>query len=315
MKRIISIVVILMMVSISAYAAQKINNITEDTLSEDSYRPVGGKDFLVAVKLVDVDANNLEQPVSTQIIQFQTSAGTLSETEVKTNFYGEAITWLKTDIDPDKDHTITAKVKDNNNITPISITVRNAILPEGGPTAEELAQQVDNNASKVQDYKADIYMTSNATWTTPEKQLKIWTKGNKYKVQEISPTPEISIRPEISVTPPTLIKDLVAYNKTKTIYKIQNKEASQQDRYPIEYIYVDSSKGIIVKKGSLLKNEGELHLFVSENTDFIDSGGIWIFQKAIETGYSSLSTISYTNTYQYSNIQVNTGIPDTEFVQ
>lgn len=304
-----------MMVSISAYAAQKINNITEDTLSEDSFRPVGGKDFLVAVKLVDVDANNQEQPVSTQIIQFQTSAGALSETEVKTSFYGEAITWLKTDIASDKTHTITAKVKDNNDITPINITVRNAILPEGGPTAEELAQQVENNANKVQDYKADIYMTSNATWSTPEKQLKIWTKGNKYKVQEISPNPEISIRPEISVTPPTLTKDCVAYNKTKAIYKIQNKDSSQQDRYPIEYAYIDSSKGIITRRDSLLKNEGDLHLFVRESTDFIAFSDIWAFQKSVETGYSSLSNISYTNTYQYSNIQVNTGIPDSEFIQ
>ncbi len=192
MKRIVILIAMLMLISVNTYAAQKLINITEDTIPEDSYRPVAGKEFLVAVKLVDVDVElNTEQPISNEPIIFQSSIGTLSETEVTTNIYGEAIIWLTTDTMPDTSHSITANAQNKPEITPITIEVKNIALPQDAPTAEELVAAADTNADKITDIIADIQVTSNAPWESPSRQLKIWEKERNRKFKKYRQIPKL----------------------------------------------------------------------------------------------------------------------------
>jgi hypothetical protein len=316
MKKTIILIAMLMLVSVSAYAEQKLVNITEDTIADDSYKPVAGKEFLVAVKLQDEVQGQDPQPVSGQTIQFQTSVGTLSDVEVITNIYGEAITWLRTDSTPDTAHTITTKVKDNNDITPVSITVKNIALPSGAPTADQLVADADANADKIKDITADIQVTSNAPWEGPVRQLKIWEKGEKQKVQEISPNPNTTITPEISITnQPEFVKDIVAYNQTSNIYAVKYRQKTQPNVFPFDMDYIDPVKGIIVSKSSYVKEGSTINKTLTEDSDFTLMNSIWVFQKEKQNVYNGVGVVQYNTVYQYSNIHINTGLPDSEFIQ
>jgi outer membrane lipoprotein-sorting protein len=317
MKKIIIMIAIIMLMSVSAYGEQKLINITEDTIPEDSYRPVAGKEFLVAVKLVDVDSElNNENPISNEPIIFQTSIGSLSETEVVTNIYGEAITWLTTDTMPDTNHSITATVKDKPEVAAITIQVKDIALPQDTPTTEELISAVDATADKIQDIMADIQVTSNAPWEGPTRQLKIWEKGEKQKVQEISPNPKTTVRPEISTTNlPELTKDIVAYNQVSNTYVVKYRQNTQMDVFPFDMDCIDPIKGIIISKASYLKNNNTVIKMITEDSDFTLMNNIWVFQKEEQKAYNGVGELQYTTVYQYSNIQINTGIPDSEFSQ
>lgn len=300
-----------------AFAEQKLVNITEDTLAQDSYRPVAGKEFLVAVKLVDVDTEtNTEQPVSNETIMFQTSVGTISWSEVVTNIYGEATAWLTTSDIAGTTHIISVQVKDKLEIAPITIEVQNIALPQGSPTAEELIQQVEDNTNKIKDIMADIQVTSNAPWESPSRQLKIWQKDEKYKIQEILPNPKTTVRPELTITnPPEFIKEIVAYNQGNNIYIVKYRQKEQTERLPLSLDYIDPNKGVIIAKAYYLKEDTLVTKMLTEDSDFVFANNIWIFQKEEQKMYQGLRELLYTTTYDYTNIQVNTGLLDSEFQQ
>ncbi len=312
MKKILMMIAMLMLVSVNAYAGQKLINITEDTIPEDSYRPVAGKEFMVAVKLVDVDT---EKPISSQPIIFQTSIGTLSETEVTTNIYGEAITWLTTGTMPDMTHSITASVKDNADIAPITIEVRNIALPLGAPTAETLQNQVKIEAKKIQDIIAEVDIITNEPWSAPAKKLKVWEKGDLLKVQEISPNPNVYIRPLPApiTTPPTINIDIIGYNSLGNTYIIYSKDLVQESRYPYYTDYIDNNRKLVVKKRSYL-NEGQSINKMEICYDVysqIDS--IWVVKETRQIFYKGVVMNKYERKSVNTNILVNSGIPDTDF--
>lgn len=290
------------------YAAQTLINITEDTLAQDSYKPVAGKEFLVAVKLSEVVS------ISEKIL-FTTNVGTLSETEVIVNIYGEAITWLTTSDIADTTHMITATVKDNPAVLPVTIEVQNIALPQNALTAEGLIQQVEDTNSKIQDIKGDITITSNAPWGNSTRVLKIWQKGEKQKVQEISPKPEVFIRPIDTLQIPPMSKDVVAYNQSIGAYVVQTKEENRQQRYPVLYDFVDAAKNIIFKKLSYNEQDDVVSKFIIEDSDYAIISDCLVFQKEKQILYQGINGAAYIDEYQYSNLQVNTGILDSEFSQ
>jgi outer membrane lipoprotein-sorting protein len=312
-KMAIMVILGLLVFAMPALAEQKLINITEDTLAEDSYRPVAGKEFLVAVKLVE-EIEGQEQAVSSETIQFQASMGSLSDTEVTTNIYGEAITWLTTDTTPDTSYSISASVKDKPEVASITIQVRNIALPQGSPSAEELIQKVEENSSKIQDMKADIEITTNSPWDSSLVKLRIWKKGNKYKAQEISPNPNIYNRPVLAPPSPMAItREIAGYNPSRQVYKISAKNSSQGEKFPLYYDFVDTGKEIIIKKENYLQGDSDIHKIVIEDSSFTTIDGIQIFQDEEETVFEGINKIRYQTQMKYTNIQLNSGMPDSEF--
>ncbi len=76
---------------------------------------------------------------------------------------------------------------------------------------------------------------------------------------------------------------------------------------------MDYTKGVVIRTEYYSMTADEIDLYVIEDSDFIQIDDIWVFQKETETLYKNLTEIAYTTTNVYSNIQINTGIPDGEF--
>jgi outer membrane lipoprotein-sorting protein len=181
-------------------------------------------------------------------------------------------------------------------------------------TVDDIIAKVNANDEKIQDIKADITVTSNAPWMASESHLKIWIKGNKQKVEEISPNPGVYIRPVISEVDPSTFMDrtIISYNSANNIYAIKSKANNQTEEYPYEIDYIDYNKGVIIKTEYHLKENNFETIQIKEYSDFIQIGDIWGFQKEVERIYAG-GDLLYTTTNIYSNIQINTGMLDSVF--
>ncbi|MFH1317490.1 MAG: hypothetical protein ABIH71_00545, partial [Candidatus Omnitrophota bacterium] len=170
------------------------------------------------------------------------------------------------------------------------------------------------NDEKIHDIKADITVTSTADFLPPETHLKIWQKGDKQKVEEIYPEQEICVRPVLpDVEQATFMeRSIVSYDSQNNIYIIKSKVISQTEEYPYEIDYIDYTKGVVVKTEYYLEEANFEMVQVKEFLGFIQIDDVWGFQKEVETVFGN-GELYYTTTNIYSNIEINTGILDSEF--
>ncbi len=96
---------------------------------------------------------------------------------------------------------------------------------------------------------------------------------------------------------------------------VKYKQKTQTDIFPFDLDNIDPVKGIIVGKASYLKNDGTVTKMITEDSYFTLMNNIWVFQKEKQKMYNGVGEIQYTTVYQYSNTQINTGLPDSEFNQ
>jgi parallel beta-helix repeat protein len=181
-------------------------------------------------------------------------------------------------------------------------------------TADDVIAKVVANDRLIKDAMADVTMTSNAPWFPPTMQLKLWEKGDKQKVQEISPEPGVYIRPSADGgSMVNMVKTIISYDSTINIYVIKSIQESQTEEYPYQIDYIDYNKGVVTKSERYIKDGDYIAHFITEYSDFVNINGIWGFQTMAETAYDNAGNQLYGITSSYSNIQFNTGIPDSAF--
>ena len=277
-------------------------------ITDDSIAPVAGVTMPLIVKLTDLNNN----PIEGETINFQVTQGigTISSTVVATTEFGEAKVNLTC---PTLASSLTQIQVSSNTNSLISATFNITTSASLTVTADDIIAKVNLNDSYIQDIKADITVTSDAPFLTPITQLKIWIKGNKQKVQEISPNPGVYIRPVIEGNVATMSKEIVSGDPTSNIYVVKIKKEGQTDEYPCIINYIDYSKGIILKTEYHISQGDFETTNISEYSDFVQIGNAWGYQSEVDKVYGGDSKLLYTTTRAYSNIQINTGIPDSEF--
>lgn len=232
---------------------------------------------------------------------------------VTTNYYGETKVNLTVANTP---NTLT-QVKASSQTVPSVTTTFNIITSAPlAVTVDDIINKVNYNDSKIQDIKADIYVTSNAEFLPPTMQLKIWQKADKQKVEEVSPTPQVKIRPplETSTENVTMQREIISCDPSTNVYTVKTKRTGQTEEYPYQLDYVDYTKGVTLKTNYYSKEADDtITLYTIEDSNFIQINDTWVFQRETKTLYKNLSEIEYSTTNVYSNIQINTGIPDGEF--
>ncbi|MBN1871935.1 MAG: Ig-like domain-containing protein [Candidatus Omnitrophica bacterium] len=178
----------------------------------------------------------------------------------------------------------------------------------------EVIERVRANDELIRDSMADVTITSNAPWLAPETRIKMWEKGNKQKVQEIYPEAAVYIRPPAEEGPMVNMENtVVSYNKGSGIIIIKTVTENRSEEYPYQLDHIDYEKGIITKSERYVLDGDYLVHFITEYSDFINIGGIWGFRTMRETAFDSEQTRLYETTYTYSNIKINSGIPDSVF--
>lgn len=279
-------------------------------ITDEAAKPCPNVSWDLVVKLVD----QYQNPIENQVMNFQiiSGSGTLISSEATTDQYGQGKVIYTTPQIANSISQIQAELSTNPAIQTVFTITTSDALPH---TVEEVIAKVQANDALIQDIKADIHVTSNAPWSEPVMDLKIWQKGDKQKVQEISPTPQTKIRPplETSTTEVIMERTLISYDPATNIYVIKTKKQSQIDEYPYDIDYVDYNKGVVLKTEHFLKEGDYVNKFVNEYSDFAETNGVWGFQKLTETVFDGSGNQSYRTVNIYSNIQINIGISDSEF--
>ncbi|KPK42442.1 MAG: hypothetical protein AMJ78_02555 [Omnitrophica WOR_2 bacterium SM23_29] len=277
-------------------------------ITDESITPVPGATIPLIVRLTD-QYNN---PNSDETINFQVTqgAGTLSSPTATTNFYGEAKVNLTC---PDLGLALTQVNVLSSTISSVTTTFNITTSAPLTVTIDDIINKVNLNDSKIQDIKADITVTSNAPFLPATMQLKIWQKQDKQKVEEISPNPQVKIRP-ISSQILQMNREIISYNLSTDVYVIKSKLIGQSEEYPYDLDHIDYQRGVIIKTERHFKVQQDLeNLYVIEYLDFLQFNDVWGFQKIKETMYDGNLKEEYYIIKEYSNIQINTGIPDSEF--
>ncbi len=266
-------------------------------LTDENIHPVPGAEIDLIVRLEDANGNSI--PDNQITYQVTSGSGTLSSSASNTNEYGNAKVKLTTAASPNTLCVIQAQATSNPGLT----TTFN-IITSGAITlsADDVIAKVNANDRLIKDAMADITVTSNAPWAPPVTQLKIWQKGDKQKVQELSPDPGIHIRPPAETgTPVNMIRTIISYNPATNTYTIKSIQEGQTEEYPYQIDCVDYGKGVIIQSERYIKDGEYTAHFVTEYSNFMNIGGIWGFQTMTEETYDGMESQLYQIISSYSN--------------
>jgi outer membrane lipoprotein-sorting protein len=186
----------------------------------------------------------------------------------------------------------------------------------GGATIEQILQKVEDNAALVQDYQADIAVTSTDPMLPAVATMHIWEKGDLQKVEQYTPTREVHIRPQpvpyTGPAPAAKVRQIVSINTAENVYAIKTTEQGQTDIYPYSIDYIDYDTGVVVKTEHYSRGFQGIFKWVNEHANFVEIGGAQLFQYSKEEFYDDASLV-YSTENTFSNIQINTAIADSEF--
>ncbi|MCK5607762.1 Ig-like domain-containing protein, partial [Candidatus Pacearchaeota archaeon] len=260
------------------------------------------------VKLTDAYGN----VVRGEQIDFSVSqgTGTLSANSAITDYYGHSRVNLTAPATPE---TLTQVIVTSASIPSVTVTFDITTSETPTVTVDDIIAKVNANDKKIQDSKADVLITSNDPFMPSEMHLKIWQKGNKQKVEEISPDPQVKIVPPLEDSTEDVEREIIFCDLANNIYAIKTKAQGQIEECPYHIDYVDYEKGVVIKTEYYSKIGDKMYLYMIEDSDFIKIDNIWVFQKEKETLYRNLTELEHTTVSTYSNIEINTGIPDSEF--
>ena len=108
-------------------------------------------------------------------------------------------------------------------------------------------------------------------------------------------------------------KEIISCDTATNIYTVKFKKEGQTEEYPHIIHHIDYDRGVILKTEYHILQDGFKATNVSEYSDFIQIDGAWGYRKQVDIIYEGATQLLSTTTKAYSNIQINTGMPDSEF--
>lgn len=302
----------------------RIVKVLGDAVTREDRKPLAGKEWLLSVRVEDASGN----PIPGQVVDFVVIGGSgklisqsgalLSSTSDQTNLGGEAVLFLKTDPSTAAVNGVEARVA---GLPSVGFTV-NTTTPGVAVDAALLLGLVKENDEKLTSVRADITVTSDAPWmsTTTPTLLRVWEKGDKQKIQVLSPSPETFQLPSATVEPfpqgTQAIQEIVAYQESANEYIIRTRLSGEFFPYTEEHI--DATRGIVVKTVEFLRvgEEETKNEVIQEDFVRLSLGSgvsVWVFNKKIEKVYQGLGKVLFTTQSQVTSRSQINAVPDSEF--
>ncbi|MFH1778286.1 MAG: hypothetical protein ABH952_12170, partial [Candidatus Omnitrophota bacterium] len=263
----------------------------------------------LGVKLTDKNNNPLRDKEVGFLVE--QGSGRIVEPSAKTNYFGGAYTTYITGNVPGQVERIRAYCSNNPSIN----TVFTIETISTNMTVEGIMEGVNKNYEKIEDFTADIEITTDEQGEKPYKKLRVWKKGDKRKVEQIYPVPEGELPPRLPFIFPSAFMggSIISFAPENKIYVVQAEVSKETRKESYDLEYVDYKRGVIIKTEGYLRDKKDWYLIEKEYQDFIKINGIWMYQKEIEKHYLYIDNAPSTTTRILTNIQINTGIPDDIF--
>src|SRR3989339_46544 len=308
----------------------KLVKLTEDAITDDSYKPIAGKEKLLAVKVVDPSTPDgrsgqgesgkgvfgAEVRFSIQdkdcgFIVVSTREAQTNEIIVKTNIIGEVIVFLK--VSDTKNTVLTSQVVRlylpqaflvNNPTEKVTWNIQTVELPER-IERNFWHKAIKDNENKLQSYKANLEIDSNEPGQPAKRTMKLERKsGKKLKVMS-DKGKSYETNPENFWYLPLYDTEPIAYNqKTKTL--IVRNILKDGNLYPYRLLYVDFPGGIIIKEERYRYfMNGLVHKFETEYNGWTEDRKIkggFRYKKKIEKGNSGLKNERFRTTTKVTDV-------------
>ncbi|OGS44367.1 MAG: hypothetical protein A2539_02460 [Elusimicrobia bacterium RIFOXYD2_FULL_34_15] len=307
----------------------KLIKLTEDAITDDSYKPIAGKEKLLAVKVVDPSTPDgrsgqgesgkgvfgAEVRFSIQdkdcgFIVVSTREAQTNEIIIRTNIIGEAIVFLK--VSDTKNTVLTSQVVRlyspqaflvNKPTEKVIWNIQTTELPER-IERNFWHKAIKDNENKLQSYKANLEIDSNESGQPSKRTMKLEKRLNqKLKVTDKGKSYETN--PENFWYPPLYDTEPIAYNqKTKTL--IVRNILKDGNLYPYRLLYVDFPGGIIIKEERYRYfMNGLVHKFETEYNGWTEDRKIkggFRYKKKIEKGNSGLKNERFRTTTKVTDV-------------
>jgi hypothetical protein len=282
-------------------------------LSDETRHYALGASVDLRVQAVDAYQNPIAE--SPMAVSIDSGFGTIMTDSVLTNESGEASVLFQTDTTVEDTARIRFQSLSESALA-VVYTIRTHTDTQQ-VTVADIMEKVDDSAARIHDFRADVTVTSTADYVPPRATMHIWQKGDLQKVEQYTPEPKVFIRPQpesySGPLPPATVRRIHSFDAHNNIYGIKTTEENQTAPYPFELDYVDYEKGVIIKTEYYEGEDALEYKWVIEHADFTLLNGCWVFRTTRESFYDSAGTLLSSTENKYSNLQINTGIPDSVF--
>jgi len=236
----------------------KLIKLTEDAITDDSYKPIAGKEKLLAVKVVDESGKG----VFGAEVRFEIVAGggyfieSLTDDKKnkiiirRANLYGECNIVYKLSEIPERN---TVKVSITKTGESIEIKFDSIILEN--KKIKNTFRKINENDSKIGETEENIQETKGNQKKRHNKK-KNYAKGMFFKLVDI---PDEQLNDW----------DIIAYNQKSKVKVIRYRNQKQETIFPMTYYIVDGNKGIVIREERYIQI-GIVGLYkdVIENSDW-----------------------------------------------
>jgi hypothetical protein len=279
---------------------------------DESYYP--GAEISVPIRLEDAFGNpHYELSVSGEVIS---GFGELLEDVLTTNLNGEIYFKVKSAKNVSNPLVLKVYLSDNENEkSEITLTFSPA---SEVITPEDVFASLNAVSDRIYDYEADLDVTSTFEFLPDRSTMHIWQKGELQKTEEYTPEARVSVRPKPEKIDPSIQKfepphkEIYSYDSENDICILKTKVALGEYK-TVQYDHVDMKRGVVLKTEFINEESLARTKLVIQNSDFIEINGVPLYTKTIETMYGMNNEIIGETITRYSNIRINTGMPDSFF--
>jgi len=295
----------------------KLIKLTEDAITDDSYKPIAGKEKLLAAKVTDEEGKGVfgaEVKFSIQdtdcgFIVISTKEVQRNEITIRTNIIGEAVVFLRTSANKNT-LLIPEAIIVNQPEQKIKWNIQTTELSERiVPINRDWHKAIRNNEEKLKTYKATLEIESDMPGQPKHRTINIEKQANKkhkkLRIKEKGKKDYETVSEDFWY-PPLYDTEPIAYNqKTKTV--IFRNISKDSNMYPYRLLYVDFPRGIIIKEERYrYYMNGLVHKFETEynnwNEDKKIAGG-YRYKNKIERIHSGLKKEKYRTTTKITDVE------------
>lgn len=314
----------------------KLIKLTEDATAEDSYRPIAGKEKLLAVKVVDDEGKGVYgAEVKFEIISgngelisnttSQVSQVSITEKSTPNGTIGIIII-------ADEQLQIINKVKASllsDNSQNVEFTFQTIGLPKQLEKRNLLLEAWQNDRKLHENCIEEWETESDAFWTTGTEwqkkgnkniqRIRRTRKGDNVKTETIYPVVKVTGRKRSGVPKPVTAPDLekIAYNSIRNECVLVHRNSPKEKLSDFELTYIDCEKMVIVRE-ERIKIKGTI-IFKRYITEYLswekypEIRNIWGTMKQTEKTYADYDKLTDTTVRTYTKREVNKKIQDSEF--
>lgn len=308
-----------------AYAQPaRIVKVLGDAVAREDRKPLAGKEWLLSVRVEDAAGNPLGREKVDFSIQagqgrlrvfpFEEDATLWVSTQIETNDEGEADVLFQTDPSTAVLNSVSVRSVQDPSVSEV-FTVLSDTLPVAVNVPEVLAPVMEN-LSKIQDMVAEAQITSDTPWLAAQATWRIKQKGERIKVEQISPQARTFALPPVQETPDPsaqTVEELVGIHSGRGEFVLRRRTRDQRVPYTDEVIRGDT--GIVLQREEVHLVGDTLTRIVTTHSDFRqlpEAQRAWVFDKKVEKQYRGLGRLLFTTTTTVTSRQVNVGLTDAE---